>query len=278
MKQDARYLPVQKAVQGVLATVAFPCAVHAELLSAEDRCLIFSQNSNLPFGAASIIKLPLLICVAQLVELGELAWNRPIRLTVPAPHGTGLLEHLDSTRPWSVQDLCIMMMGVSDNMACNQLIEEIGIERLNDVLRGLGYEASSIRRRMMDHETLARGIDNSVTGAEIADMLAQLYAHRLISNAVSERILGYLRMNQLRDLIAWPLPGSAVLAGKTGGMPGSLLDAELVSVAGGPTYSLCVFASGFERAAQAKRTMVEVSEMIYSAASGNRSGERAGSA
>ncbi|MFA4931294.1 MAG: serine hydrolase [Caldisericia bacterium] len=270
MKQDTRYVSVQEALQGVLATVAFPCAVHAELLSAEDRCLIFSQNSSLPFGAASIIKIPLLVCVAQLVELGELAWDRPIRLTVPAPHGTGLLEHLDSTRPWSVQDLCIMMMGVSDNMACNQLIEEIGMERLNDVLHRLGYAVTSIRRRMMDRETLARGIDNSVTAAEIADMLAQLYTHRLVSNAASERILGYLRMNQLRDLVAWPLPGSAALAGKTGGMPGSLLDAELVSVTGGPTYSLCVFMAGFERALQAKRLMVQVSEMIYGAVSGGR--------
>lgn len=270
MKQDTRYVSVQEALQGVLATVAFPCAVHAELLSAEDRCLIFSQNSSLPFGAASIIKIPLLVCVAQLVEVGELAWDRPIRLTVPAPHGTGLLEHLDSTRSWSVQDLCIMMMGVSDNMACNQLIEEIGMERLNDVLRRLGYAATCIRRRMMDRETLARGIDNSVTAAEIADMLAQLYTHRLVSNAASERILGYLRMNQLRDLVAWPLPGSAALAGKTGGMPGSLLDAELVSVTGGPTYSLCVFTAGFERAIQAKRLMAQVSEMIYGAASGSR--------
>jgi len=278
MREDARYLPVQKALQEILATIAFPCAVHAELLSAEDRCLIFSQNSNLPFGAASIIKLPLLVCVAQLVELGELAWDRPIRLTAPAPHGTGLLEHLDRSRPWSVQDLCIMMMGVSDNMACNQLIEEIGLERLDDVLHDLGYEATSIRRRMMDHETLGRGIDNNVTTTEVADMLAQLYMHRLVSNAASERMLGYLRMNQLKDLIAWPLPGSAVLAGKTGGMPGFLLDAELVSVADGPTYSLCVFASGFERAAQAKRVMAEVSEMIYSAVSGSRCGERAGSA
>ncbi|RIE05937.1 serine hydrolase [Candidatus Cryosericum terrychapinii] len=278
MNQDTRYLPVQKALRGVLATVAFPCAVHAELLSTEDRCLIFSQNSNLPFGAASIIKLPLLVCVAQLVELGELAWDRAIRLTVAAPHGTGLLEYLDKSGPWSVQDLCIMMMGVSDNMACNQLIEEIGIERLNDVLHDLGYEATSIRRQMMDRETLARGIDNSVTAADIADMLARLHAHRLVSNAASERILGYLRMNQLRDLVAWPLPGSAALAGKTGGMSGSLLDAELITVSGGPTYSLCVFASGFERAAQAKRVMAEVSEMIYSAVSGSRSGERAGSA
>jgi beta-lactamase class A len=273
MKQDTRYVPVQKVLQGILATIAFPCAVHAELLSAEDRCLVFSQNSNLPFGAASIIKLPVLVCVAQLVKLGDLAWDRPIRLTVPAPHGTGLLEHLDTSRPWSVQDLCVMMMGVSDNMACNQLIEEIGIERLNDVLHDLGYEATRIRRRMMDHQMLTRGIDNSVTAADIADMLAQLYAHRLVSNEASQRMLGYLRMNQLKDLIAWPLPGSAALAGKTGGMPGSLLDAELVSVAEGPTYSLCVFASGFERAVQAKRLMTQVSERVYEAVSGSRSAE-----
>jgi beta-lactamase class A len=273
MKQDTRYLPVQKALQGILATIAFPCAVHAELLSAEDRCLIFSQNSDLPFGAASIIKLPVLVCVAQLVELGDLAWDRPICLTVPAPHGTGLLEHLDTSRPWSVQDLCVMMMGVSDNMACNQLIEEIGIERLNDVLHDLGYETTRIRRRMMDHQTLARGIDNSVTAADIADMLAQLHAHRLVSNEASQRILGYLRVNQLKDLIAWPLPGSAALAGKTGGMPGSLLDAELVSVPDGPTYSLCVFASGFERAVQARRLMVQVSERVYEAVSDGRSAD-----
>lgn len=271
MKQDIRYLPVQKALQGVLAAVAFPCAVHAELVSGGDRCLIFSQNSSLPFGAASIVKIPLLVCVAQLVELGELAWDRPIRLTVPAPHGTGLLEHLDDARPWSVRDLCVMMIGVSDNMACNQLIEEIGMERLNDILRGLGYQVTTIRRRMMDRETLARGVDNTVTAAEIAEMLAQLYAHRLVSNAMSERILGYLHMNQLRDLVAWPLPGSAVLAGKTGGMPGSLLDAELITVSGGLTYSLCVFASSFERAVQARRLMAEVSEILYAAVSGGKS-------
>jgi beta-lactamase class A len=164
-----------------------------------------------------------------------------------------------------------MMMGVSDNMACNQLIEEIGIERLNDVLHDLGYEATSIRRRMMDHEMLARGIDNSVTAADIADMLARLYIHCLVSNEASQRMLGYLRMNQLKDLIAWTLPGSAALAGKTGGMPGSLLDAELVSVADGPTYSLCVFASGFDRAVQAKRLMTQVSERVYEAVAGGRS-------
>lgn len=122
----------------------------------------------------------------------------------------------------------------------------------------------------MDREKLALGVDNTVTALEAADMLSRLHAGRLISAEASAEILKYLRMNQLRDLIAWPLPGSAVLAGKTGGMPGSLLDAELISLPEGSTYSLCVFTTGFERALQAKLLISEISGQLYAAVSGSR--------
>jgi beta-lactamase class A len=268
MNPGDRYVPVQKALQKVLGEISYPVAVHAQLLNAGDRCLIFSQNGNLPFGAASIIKLPLLICTGLLVSRGEMDWGMQLRLTVPAPHGTGLLEYLSGRELISVHDLCVLMMGVSDNMACNQLTEVVGMERANSLLHELGYQATSLRRRMMDHETLARGIDNIVTAEETADMLSRLYEHRLVSEDVDERILSYLRMNQLHDLLAWPLPGSATLWGKTGGMPGSLLDAELIAVSGGPVYSLCFFASGFERAVQVKRVIAEVSGIVYDAVAG----------
>lgn len=270
MKPDVRYVSVQKALQETLAGVSYPLAVHAQLVDAHERCLIYSQNSSLPFGAASIIKLPLLICVGLLVSRGEMGWDTSLRVTVPAPHGTGLLEYMKGRDVASVHDLCVLMMGVSDNMACNQLLDQIGMDRANDLLRGLGFTTTSFRRLMMDRETLARGVDNTVTADEVADMLVQLHERQLISADVSERILSYLRMNQLHDLLAWPLPGSATLWGKTGGMPGSLLDAELVTVSGGSTYSLCFFASGFERAAAVKRLMAEVSEIIYSAVAGRR--------
>ncbi|MHB8070633.1 MAG: serine hydrolase [Candidatus Cryosericum sp.] len=270
MKPDVRYVSVQEALQETLAVVSYPVAIHAQLLDADDRCLIFSQNSDLPFGAASIIKLPLLVCIGLLVSRGEMSWSMPVLLTVPEPHGTGLLEYMAGRDSASLHDLCVLMMGVSDNMACNQLLEVIGMERANELLHELGYTATRFRRMMMDRETLARGMDNTVTAEEVADMLARLHARQLISGAVSERILTYLRMNQLHDLIAWPLPGSATLWGKTGGMPGSLLDAELVAVSGGSEYSVCFFASGFERAAQVKRLIAQVSEIIYGAVAGKR--------
>lgn len=253
---------LQHMLRDTLAEASYPIAVQAEVLEAGNWCMIFAQNQDLPFGAASIIKLPILVCIAHLVAEGELSWDQPIQLTVPAPHGTGLLEYLHAP-VLTVHDLCVLMMGVSDNMACNQFLEHVGMERMNEILQGYGYQATRVRRRMMDRVTQARGIDNTVTVSETTDMLERLFTGTLVSPAQDNRVLGYLRMNQLRDLLAWPLPSSVVMAGKTGGMPGSLLDAELVTLQEGTTYSLCMFTAGFERAAQAKRLMAEVSEEVF---------------
>lgn len=253
----------ERKLQQILARISYPVAVHMQIYGSRGACVRFSHNAGLPFGAASIIKLPLLICIGSLVSTGEFSWGSHVNLTVPAPHGTGLLEYLDVYNSVSLHDLCVLMMGVSDNMACNQLLEVVGMERANTLMRELGYNATSFRRKMMDHETLAKGIDNTVTAEETADMLRRLYECKLVSREISERVLEFLGMNQFHDLIAWPLPGSVTLWGKTGGMPGSLLDAELIRTAKGVTYSLCVFVKEFERAVQAKRLIAEVSETVY---------------
>ncbi len=252
-----------RKLQQLLARISYPIAVHMQIYGSHGACVRFSHNAGLPFGAASIIKLPLLICIGSLVSTGDLSWDSHVRLTVPAPHGTGLLEYLDIRDSMPLHDLCVLMMGVSDNMACNQLLEVVGMDRANALMRELGYNTTSFRRKMMDHETLAKGIDNTVTAEETADMLRRLHERTLVSRETSERVLEFLGMNQFHDLVAWPLPGSITLWGKTGGMPGSLLDAELIRTTNGIAYSLCVFATGFERAVQAKRLIAEVSEVVY---------------
>lgn len=265
---DNRGASLRAALRAILAKAAYPVAVQVASLSPGHPCTVFSQNQDLPFGAASIIKLPVLICIAHLVEAGELSWDTLVPLTVSAPHGTGLLEYLRLGSALTIHDLCVLMMGVSDNMACNQVLNDIGMKRINEILRYYGYTATVVRRSMMDRITQARGIDNTVTTAETTDMLTRLFLGTLVSPAADKQILQYLHMNQLHDLLAWPLPGSVTLAGKTGGMPGSLLDAELVMAPGEIVYSLCMFTSGFERAVQAKQLMTETSEAVFSALSG----------
>ncbi|MDO9099886.1 MAG: serine hydrolase [Caldisericota bacterium] len=266
-ERGQRFVPVRKALAALLASVSWPVAVQA-LTVGQGQCIIFSHDADVTFGAASLVKLPVLICAAQMVEERQMSWDQPIAVNVPPPHGNGLLEHVHAGHSWTLDELCIFMMGVSDNLACNQLIDHMGMTRINGVLADLGYHSTAVRRLMMDHVALARGVDNAVTAAETADMLARLHAGTLVSPAASSAVLGYLAMNQLHDLLAWPLPGSVSLAGKTAGMPGLLLDAELITVTpGGPAYVLCVFASGFERALQAKRLMVDISEVVYQAVS-----------
>jgi len=261
--RDSRSQALENAVMGILRPLPFQCSLRLEMATPVDTGLLVSQRSDVIVGAASIIKLPILVCVCKLVEEGQLSWDLPMSLTVPPPHGTGLLEHLDGIRTWSLEDLCTMMMGVSDNMACNQLIDVIGMSRLNSILSDLGYESTRVRRMMMDRKTLAEGVDNTVSADEIARMLMLAFQRRLVSEGVSRRVLGFLELNQLKDLLAWPLPGSVTLAGKTGGMPGSLLDAELVMTTRQQAYVLCVFMAGFGRASSAKRAMADISDVVY---------------
>jgi beta-lactamase class A len=262
-KSDSLSQALEDALMGILRPLPLHCSLRLEIATLTDTHLLVSYHSDAIVGAASIIKLPILVCVCYLVEKGQLSWDRPIPLTVWPPHGTGLLEHLDTSRAWSVKDLCTLMMGVSDNMACNQLMEVIGVPRLNTILSGLGYKSTQVRRRMMDRQPLAEGVDNTVSADEIAGMLTLAFQHRLVSEDVSRRVLKFLELNQLKDLLAWPLPGSARLAGKTGGMPGSLLDAELVVTSQERAYVLCVFMAGFDRASTAKRSMADISDVVY---------------
>lgn len=262
-KGDSVSEVLENALMGILKPLPFRCSLRLEMATPAGAHLLVSYHSDADFGAASIIKLPILVCVCYLVEEGQLSWDLPIPLTVLPPHGTGLLEYLDTSRSWSLKDLCTLMMGVSDNMACNQLIEMIGMSRLNSILNSLGYKSTRVRRRMMDRQTLAEGVDNTVSADEIAGMLTLAFGHRLVSERVSRRVLEFLELNQLKDLLAWPLPGSAKLAGKTGGMPGSLLDAELVVTNQQQAYVLCVFMAGFDRANTAKRAMADISDVVY---------------
>lgn len=266
---DSLRQALEDALMGILGPLPFQCSLRLEMARPVDTRLLVSHRSDAIVGAASIIKLPILVCVCKLVEEEQLSWDLPVSLTVPPPHGTGLLERLGSTRTWSLEDLCTLMMGVSDNMACNQLIDMISMPRLNSILSGLGYESTRVRRMMMDRKTLAEGIDNTVSADEIARMLTLAFQRHLVSEGVSRRVLGFLELNQLRDLLAWPLPGSVTLAGKTGGMPGSLLDAELVMTTRQQAYVLCVFMAGFDRASTAKRAMADISDVVYRIVAGD---------
>src|SRR5207302_1891729 len=73
------------------------------------------------------------------------------------------------------RDLATMMVAVSDNSAANVLIDRLGMENVNALMRSLGLRQSKLQRKMMDLKAASQGRENIATPREMMTLLAEIY-------------------------------------------------------------------------------------------------------
>jgi beta-lactamase class A len=193
-----------------------------------------SLRADERFATASVIKLPILAALAASVDAGGHRWETIVPVNPrDTAAGSGVIQYL-SGREYTVHDLAVLMIIVSDNRATNLLIDLLGLERINDYCRSAGWAGTVLGRRMFDLDARARGRDNFSTPRETADLLARLVSGRLLSPRSTETVLQILRRQQLLyKLPAW-LPPNASAANKTGNMSGVENDSGILFLPSGP--------------------------------------------
>src|SRR5207237_8047013 len=77
------------------------------------------------------------------------------------------------------RDLAQFMVAVSDNPAANILIDRVGSDNVNAMLRGLGLTKTMLRRKMMDFAAAKRGEENVSTPQEMARFLEAIYKGKI---------------------------------------------------------------------------------------------------
>lgn len=126
----------------------------------------FSANCD-RFLSASIIKIPILLSWLALERAGKADRTELCDLnTEPEVRGAGF-SFLLRQRHLPYQDLLLLMISVSDNLATNLVIKRIGLTRLQEVFRDeLRLKSTMCGRKLMDYDARSRGIDNWVSGEE----------------------------------------------------------------------------------------------------------------
>src|SRR5207237_4487309 len=76
------------------------------------------------------------------------------------------------------RDLAQFMVAVSDNAAANILIDRVGRENVNAMLRDLGLAKTMLRRKMMDVAAARRGEENISTPQEMVRLLEAIYKEK----------------------------------------------------------------------------------------------------
>ncbi len=166
---------------------------------------------------ASIIKLPMIMEIYRLAELGEVDLSEKLHITdkdkMPS---CGALNSFSGEVDVDIRTLCNLMITISDNTATNVLISHFGTEKFNEGFSKIGLNKTRVNRLLFDAEAAKKGIQNSVTPYEIGMLLELLYEGKYVNESVSQKILEVLLKQQLKHKIKEMLPLGTKVASKTG--------------------------------------------------------------
>ncbi len=175
----------------------------------------------------------------------------------------GVLTYLDDGKEVSLRDLAELMIIVSDNTACNVLMDFLSIPRIQAYVESLGLRGTFVGRKMFDMELEARGIRNASTAADTAWLLERIWRGELTSPEASARMLETLRHQRLNGKIPFrlhTLADAPVIAHKTGEDDGTTHDVAIIE--GAEPLLLCLMGNDTDVPAF-ERKMGDIAWRLY---------------
>jgi beta-lactamase class A len=223
----------------------------------------FLVNADAVFPQASSIKIPILLELLRQAQQSKLKLDERVELKrASMTEGSGVLQRFgDGTSALSLRDIATLMIVLSDNTATNILIDRVGMENVNGLLRELGLKETKLQRRMMDVEAGRASRENLSTPREMAALLELLHAGKVLDaphTALAIEILKYPKSTSLRRGV----PPQVEVANKPGGIPGVACDSGIVLLAGRP-YAISVMTTYGRDEEAAGRAIAEASRAAF---------------
>ena len=205
----------------------------------DDRTIL--KNADRVFPTASSIKIAILLelyhqdqdartGVAGKAKLDDVYTFDPKDLVEDSQIMAGLTPGV--TRATN-RDLAQFMVAVSDNAAANILIDRVGRENVNAMLRGLGLAKTMLRRKMMDVAAARRGEENISTPQEIVRLLESIYKGKALNKELTAAFIKQLSTLK-ESYIPRELPAGVQVANKPGNLEGVRTDSGIVFVKNRP--------------------------------------------
>lgn len=235
------------------------------------------QDADVTHYAASTMKLPLLVAAYRRHERGELDLDAPVPVHnrfASAYDGSPFSlsqEDDQDDDTWArvggsatLRLLARHAIVKSGNLATDLVLEHVGTCEVADVLRDAGCSgATTLPRGIEDATARQAGLDNLVTAADLARVMAGVGAGTLASAETCRAVEAVLADQEHRDKIPAGLPPGTYVANKTGWVEGVAHDVALVRPEDGPPYVLAVCTSSDLSDAEASAVIARVSTTAW---------------
>lgn len=211
LKFDAT--PVLEQIQALTKDLRGKYGVYVYELKDKNQYGIY-QNEKFP--AASLMKLPVMVCFYQEVEKGNL--NPETKYVLKESDkvlGAGILQGKASGSTYTYRQLIEYMGQYSDNTAFKVIRQILGEEKIQQAIDDLGMEKTSLK----EFET---------TPVDIGLLFQKLYQGKIISNENRDELFDFLTKTAYEDWLPEGIPNKIKVVHKIGRDTGTFSDAGLV--------------------------------------------------
>ena len=231
---------------------------------------VFEYNSAQTFPTASTIKVLIMATAFAMEERqpGTLATRITTRRRDLISGSDFMSRQPDGAR-FSVRQLIVPMIQLSDNTASNYLMSFFGFETINAVGRKAGMTSTHLARHFMDFTAIVHHNDNVTTPADMATLLYAI-AHgaregltTVASPEHCKRMIDVMLGQTDRDGIPAGLPAGTQVANKTGELGGVRNDVAIVEPFADSPYVLTVYTKWLTDTDAAYGAMHRVARLSY---------------
>ncbi|HWR45305.1 serine hydrolase [Sporomusa sp.] len=251
---------LRRKIEAVLSTYTGRWGVVVVNHTTGDR---LELNPGMVFPAASMIKVPIMYEIMRQAAAGMISLEETLGVTSGiTTGGAGILKELRPGLTLTVRELVTLMIILSDNTATNMLIDLAGMDNVNNTMTGLGLKSTVLRRRMMDFDAARAGLENGISAADLALLLAQVLDSTMLPPAYGAMMLDILKRQQINDKLPFFLPEETVIAHKTGTLPGVEHDAGILFLPDGP-YTICVLSADLTANYLGLQLVANIGKIVY---------------
>jgi beta-lactamase class A len=276
--QRANVAPSVDALRDQIATViaARPgaeVAIYYQDLGRPDSLM---SNADIPFHAASTMKVPVMIELFRRVDARTVSLDQ----TVPIENSFASLVDgspfsLDSTadsdvslyhrigRAATLGELNELMIAHSSNFATNLMLKQLDAKVVNATAHRLGARNMTVLRGVEDGKAFAKGLNNMTTARDLGVLLTGIERGTVASPRSCAAMKTVLLHQEFSTEIPAGLPAGVPVAHKTGWITGVLHDAAIVYPPQRSPYVLVVLTRNIPKQQDAQTLIAEISRRVY---------------
>lgn len=238
--------------------------------------IAFEHEADRWFHGASTIKVAILLGVYAAIHDGWLhrearlhvrnrflsAWDAcPFRVQSERDANSAVHDAIGKTM--RITELARHMIATSSNLATNLLLDLVGVDRVQGVLRSLGVDGVDVRRGVEDERAFQQGINNRVTARGLVTMMRSIAEERAFTPELSREILDVLHAQEFRNGIPARLPSDVRVAHKTGEISTIAHDAGVVYPRNRQPYVIAVLTEWAPDTTGRSATIAIASRAVY---------------